>query len=177
MAEWLDDGMRREGAGRLSPYIPLCIDLQKNIFAALSVGDGRKRPIPSLLPCEMSFLKIYSFRLIFNTGCILAMCLLGCAHSNQPETKTDTGVIAWYQTYVSPIDGDRCPMTPSCSSYARQSVQKHGVFWGWIMTCDRLIRCGRDETRLSPHVAENNRIRIWDPVWMNDFWWVNEGAE
>jgi hypothetical protein len=43
------------------------IDLQKNNFAALSVGDGRqffkalaaKRPIPSLLPCEMNFLKVY----------------------------------------------------------------------------------------------------------------------
>jgi hypothetical protein len=33
------------------------IDFQKNNFAALSVGNGRKRPIPSLLPCEMNFLK------------------------------------------------------------------------------------------------------------------------
>ena len=32
------------------------IDVQKNNFAALSVGNGRKRPIPSLLPCEMNFL-------------------------------------------------------------------------------------------------------------------------
>jgi hypothetical protein len=44
------------------------IDFQKNNFASLSVGDGRKffkasaakRPIPSLLPCEMNFLKVYS---------------------------------------------------------------------------------------------------------------------
>jgi hypothetical protein len=36
------------------------IDFQKNNFAALSVGNGRKRPIPSLLPCEMNFLKAYN---------------------------------------------------------------------------------------------------------------------
>ena len=41
----------------LSPTEP--IDIQKNNFAALSVGNGRKRPIPSLLPCEMNFLKVY----------------------------------------------------------------------------------------------------------------------
>ena len=45
-------------------YIPVhntfIIDFQKNNFAALSVGNGRKRPIPSLLPCEMNFLKVYS---------------------------------------------------------------------------------------------------------------------
>jgi hypothetical protein len=35
------------------------IDIQKNNFAALSVRNGRKRPIPSLLPCEMNFLKAY----------------------------------------------------------------------------------------------------------------------
>jgi hypothetical protein len=34
------------------------IDFQKNNFAALSVGNGRKMPIPSLLPCEMNFLKV-----------------------------------------------------------------------------------------------------------------------
>ncbi len=38
------------------------IDFQKNNFAALSVGNGRKRPIPSLLPCEINFLKIYRLR-------------------------------------------------------------------------------------------------------------------
>jgi hypothetical protein len=36
------------------------IDYQKNNFAALSVGNGRKRPIPSLLPYEINFLKIYT---------------------------------------------------------------------------------------------------------------------
>ena len=40
---------------------PMDIDFEKNNFAALSVRNGRKRPIPSLLPCEMNFLKVYIF--------------------------------------------------------------------------------------------------------------------
>jgi len=35
------------------------IDFQKNNLAALSVGNGQKRPIPFLLPCEINFLKVY----------------------------------------------------------------------------------------------------------------------
>jgi hypothetical protein len=35
------------------------MDFQKNNFAALSVGNGRKMPIPSLLPCDMNLLKVY----------------------------------------------------------------------------------------------------------------------
>jgi hypothetical protein len=42
---------------RIGKTIAIFIDIQKNNFAALSVGNGRKRPIPSLLPCEMNFKK------------------------------------------------------------------------------------------------------------------------
>jgi hypothetical protein len=36
-------------------------DIQKNIFAALSAGNGRKMPIPSLPPCELNFLSFNHF--------------------------------------------------------------------------------------------------------------------
>ena len=36
------------------------IGFQKNNFTALSAGDGLKRHILFLLPCEMNFLKVYS---------------------------------------------------------------------------------------------------------------------
>jgi hypothetical protein len=40
------------------------IHVQKNNSAALSVGNGRKRLIPSLLPFEMNFLKVYSVNIL-----------------------------------------------------------------------------------------------------------------
>ena len=80
-------------------------------------------------------------------------------------------LIRLYQEHLSPADGGRCPMTPSCSEYARQAIQKHGPVVGWIMACDRLMRCGRDEVRLSPAKIINGQSYTHDPVAANDFWW------
>ena len=66
-------------------------------------------------------------------------------------------------------------MHPSCSEYARQAMAKHGRVKGWLMATDRLMRCGRDETRLAPKVWVNGQIKYYDPVDNNDFWWVKKG--
>ena len=81
-----------------------------------------------------------------------------------------TGPIQFYQKYLSGADGHRCPMTPSCSGYAAQAIRRHGAFLGWIMTCDRLMRCGRDELKLSPSALTRQGIRCRDPLDNNDFW-------
>lgn len=80
-------------------------------------------------------------------------------------------MLNFYKTVISATDGDRCGMSPSCSSYAARAFKKHGVFLGWIMSCDRLIRCGRDETNRSPQVRSGNRIFTVDTLEDNDFWW------
>ena len=79
--------------------------------------------------------------------------------------------LKFFQKYISKADGDRCPMYPSCSHYAEKAFTKHGAFKGWILTCDRLLRCGRDEVRLSPKVHANGRSRTFDPVEANTRWW------
>jgi putative component of membrane protein insertase Oxa1/YidC/SpoIIIJ protein YidD len=77
-----------------------------------------------------------------------------------------------YQKYISGI-GDRCSMYPSCSHYSSQAIQKHGWLKGWIMSCDRLMRCGRDEVNLSDPIMVNGRPHIYDPVSRNDIWKSN----
>jgi len=72
---------------------------------------------------------------------------------------------------ITRADGDRCPMAPTCSAYSAQAIQKHGLLKGWIMASDRLMRCGRDELRLSETVLINGRKHSHDPVENNDFWW------
>ncbi len=91
-----------------------------------------------------------------------------------PGAFADNLFIRFYQDHISPIDGARCPMHPTCSAYARQAVEKHGPLIGWIMAMDRLVRCGRDEVRLSRHVIINGRDKVLDPVENNDFWWFQK---
>lgn len=80
------------------------------------------------------------------------------------------GALDFYKKHVSRVDGDRCPMYPSCSEYAAEAIRKHGLFMGWIMTTDRLMRCGRDELKRSPRIWVNGRERSHDPLTGNDFW-------
>ncbi len=85
--------------------------------------------------------------------------------------------IRFYQDHISAVDGARCPMTPSCSEYAARAMKKHGAVMGWIMACDRLVRCGRDEVHISPIIRINNHTYVSDPVSANDFWWFDKDKE
>lgn len=90
------------------------------------------------------------------------------------SARADHPLIRFYQDHISPIDGARCPMHPTCSEYARQAMEKHGPVLGWIMACDRLVRCGRDEVRLSKKIRGRTETKVFDPVENNDFWWFEK---
>ncbi|HNT36251.1 MAG TPA: membrane protein insertion efficiency factor YidD [bacterium] len=67
----------------------------------------------------------------------------------QPEPKraetlmsnVGTFWIRVFQKFISPQDGKKCGLRPSCSEYSRQCFRQHGSFRGWLMTSDRLQRC------------------------------------
>ena len=107
-----------------------------------------------------------------------------CAHENRlimenssvSNSKADTPnpfiyPVEFYRKYISKVAGNRCSMYPSCSQYSIDAFKKHGSVMGCIMSCDRLLRCGRDEIRLSPPVWINGERRCYDPISNNDFWW------
>lgn len=95
-------------------------------------------------------------------------------------TKPDPGagariaekMVGLFRRHISAVDGDRCPMYPTCSQYSLEAFEKHGAIMGWVMTCDRLLRCGRDEVLLAPVVVTGGEQRCFDPVENNDFWWT-----
>lgn len=106
--------------------------------------------------------------------------IVSCAYpkSMQSETVHEADPLSlvsrFYQgplNHLSAVRYGECPMYPSDSEYSLQSIQKHGMLAGWIMTMDRLMRCGRDETKLSPEVFINGKWKTNDPVEQNDFWW------
>ncbi len=54
------------------------------------------------------------------------------------------GLFYTYQRLAGPSKGTRCPMTPSCSEYARIQVKQKGLVVGILEAGDRLHRCGHD---------------------------------
>ena len=122
------------------------------------------------------FLKSMLFLILFSL-------IVSCSYSNSMQTETDRGtdplslMSRFYRgplNHLSAVRSGECPMYPSDSEYSLQSIQKHGMWAGWIMSMDRLMRCGRDETKLSPEVFINGKRKIYDPVGKNDFWWSDK---
>lgn len=71
-------------------------------------------------------------------------------------------MIKLYKRYLSPVNSSRCPMYPSCSSFASQALRYHGEK-GLVMAFDRLLRCGRDLEDY-PLVLKSGRVLRYDPV-------------
>jgi putative component of membrane protein insertase Oxa1/YidC/SpoIIIJ protein YidD len=106
-----------------------------------------------------------------------------CTYSKSMQAETGagsdplSGMIQFYRGPLNHFEAVRtgeCPMYPSDSQYGLQSIQKHGMLIGWVMAVDRLMRCGRDETRLSPPVIVDGKLKYYDPVEKNDFWWSDQ---
>jgi len=95
--------------------------------------------------------------------------------SNPPSPAAEIfiEVVKFFREYISPVDGDRCMMYPSCTGYSIEAVRKHGFFVGYIMTIDRLIH-ENNEMDLAPLRGTGDAARFYDPVENNDFWWYKE---
>jgi putative membrane protein insertion efficiency factor len=50
-------------------------------------------------------------------------------------------LIRGYQRLLSPILGSRCRYYPTCSDYAYEAVDRHGLFKGSLLAARRLGRC------------------------------------
>ncbi|MBV9988470.1 MAG: membrane protein insertion efficiency factor YidD [Chitinophagaceae bacterium] len=50
-------------------------------------------------------------------------------------------LIKIYQYIISPVIGPKCRFTPTCSHYATEALQKHGLLKGGWLTVKRISRC------------------------------------
>jgi hypothetical protein len=82
--------------------------------------------------------------------------------------------LTFFQRVISPVDGDRCPSYPTCSTYSIQAYQRHGAILGTLMTVDRLFH-EDSEAEFAPIIEVHGMRRIYDPVWANEFWKEKEG--
>lgn len=51
-------------------------------------------------------------------------------------------LLRFYKLAISPYVGSCCRFTPSCSDYAREAIEVHGVVRGIVLGMGRLLRCG-----------------------------------
>lgn len=77
--------------------------------------------------------------------------------------------IRFYQLALSPYFAPSCRFTPTCSSYAIESVRHHGIFRGsWLALCrvgrcrpgceggyDPVPGCEHSETKIKKHSPNN----------------------
>jgi putative membrane protein insertion efficiency factor len=50
-------------------------------------------------------------------------------------------LIKIYQYGISPIIGPKCRFTPTCSQYAAEALQKHGLLKGFWLAIKRISKC------------------------------------
>ncbi|MEX1043549.1 MAG: membrane protein insertion efficiency factor YidD [Acidimicrobiia bacterium] len=61
--------------------------------------------------------------------------------TRRPLTRVGMGAIRSYQRFVSPLLGRNCRFSPTCSAYALEALDRHGLLRGSGMALRRLGRC------------------------------------
>ena len=60
---------------------------------------------------------------------------------HQVTARLAVSAIRWYHTTLSQHLGVRCRFTPSCSVYAAESLERHGLFHGGWLAARRVLKC------------------------------------
>lgn len=55
--------------------------------------------------------------------------------------KAVLSLIAFYQKRISPHFAPRCRYYPTCSQYAKEAIERFGLFKGGLLATLRLLRC------------------------------------
>ncbi|MEJ7577904.1 MAG: membrane protein insertion efficiency factor YidD [Pyrinomonadaceae bacterium] len=50
-------------------------------------------------------------------------------------------LLRFYKAVVSPLLPPSCRFVPTCSQYARESIERYGALRGSWMTARRILRC------------------------------------
>jgi hypothetical protein len=90
--------------------------------------------------------------------------------SSGAGTPVLQGLLGFYRSVISPVDGNRCVMAPTCSLYSHQAIAEHGVIMGIFLTADRLLHEGDDIPRV-PRISEGGETLYVDTLEANTYWW------
>lgn len=90
---------------------------------------------------------------------------LGSANQKGGALPKKVGVflIDAYKEHVASLNFTQCGYYPTCSQYTKQSIEKYGLLKGWVMGCDRLMRCNHD-LWVYQEVKVDGELKKFDPV-------------
>ena len=94
----------------------------------------------------------------------------GTGHAPGAAVGFFAGLLGFYRTVISPVDGDRCSMAPTCSLYSRQALETHGALWGILLTAERLLH-EADEIPQAREIVLGGETFYLDPLDNNTYWW------
>ncbi|WP_256010414.1 membrane protein insertion efficiency factor YidD [Desertivirga xinjiangensis] len=83
----------------------------------------------------------------------------------QTKESSTEDYIRFYQNYISEIRGQECPMYPSCSNFGLKSFKETNFLHAFLLTSDRLLRCGHDHKNYALTLQENGFKNIDFPVY------------
>ena len=50
-------------------------------------------------------------------------------------------LIKCYRWFISPVLGPRCRHLPTCSEFALEALERHGLWRGAVLSIGRILRC------------------------------------
>jgi len=59
----------------------------------------------------------------------------------RPSVRVGLVIVRAYQLLLSPFAGGACRFEPSCSAYAMEAIQVHGLLRGLWLSVRRVARC------------------------------------
>jgi len=59
----------------------------------------------------------------------------------RPSVRLGLVIVRAYQLLLSPFAGGACRFEPSCSAYAMEAIQTHGLLRGLWLSVRRVARC------------------------------------
>lgn len=80
--------------------------------------------------------------------------------ANAVEVVADS-LFGIYEKGISPTETHECPMSPSCSAFAKRAIRQVGVLKGLLLTADRLLR---DNRFAQNYYSRNKDGKLIDPV-------------
>jgi putative membrane protein insertion efficiency factor len=89
----------------------------------------------------------------------------------QVPRRLGRGLVKLYRFTLSPWIGFHCRYLPTCSDFADQALERHGLWAGGWMTLARLMRChpwGNSGLDFVPHVPP--RDARWYLPWRYGRW-------